>query len=198
MRKLSLWTMPAILLVTLGSAVAVAATPGRRVSDTAPSPATESRWSWMNPVRWFSSKDKEKAGVANGKKDAKKEVAPVSQATPLPPAVDEARVRRAREDADLMRRLEVCDRLREIALRSEDHDLLRRVDVLSERAFAVYKQKTGTHTLAATTAPDDELRLLERAANTEAASGRRPGHEPIYSVTSDSASRRAAVKEIDR
>src|SRR5437660_11234179 len=62
------------------------------------------------------------------------------QAEPAKPVklVDDAAAERAREEANLIRRLEVCDKLKEIALRTNDQELLRRAEALDERARTTY------------------------------------------------------------
>jgi hypothetical protein len=67
---------------------------------------------------------------------------PAENPKPKNPA-HEAASERAREEAILMRRLEVCDKLKEIALRTNDGELFRRAEVLDERARTTYAQRTS-------------------------------------------------------
>lgn len=60
----------------------------------------------------------------------------------MPPPVDE---KSARED--WMRRVEVCDKLREIAAFNHDDDLRRRADQLEARAWDAYVHKTGARSV---------------------------------------------------
>ena len=75
------------------------------------------------------------------------------KATPTPPkdaagivrspASDALEADRVKEFQDYMRRLEVCDRLKEIAERTNNKDLDRQAQMLTERAFQVYMQRSG-------------------------------------------------------
>lgn len=197
MRRLRRWGMASVLLVGMAVCAAQAADrEGRGRPQKAPA-ESETKWGWVNPASWFGSKEKpqEKALDPKGKKGAKKDAE--SATTPLPSPVDEARGRRAREEANLWRRLEVCDRLREIALRNDDQVLLQRVDELADRAFAVYTQHTGTGDSAVGSGLDAEQRGPDRTGDA-AALLRRSGEEPIHSVTGSGATGRADVKEVDR
>jgi hypothetical protein len=49
---------------------------------------------------------------------------------------------RAREKADYLRRLAVCDRLQIIATQSGDNELARKAEQLEHRAWEVYRQRT--------------------------------------------------------
>ena len=195
MRTLRLWGMRAALLLGMGAAVVQAADREDRGRPAKPAAEASSKWGWMNPANWFGPKEKAKP-AAKGKKDAKKDGAAKADAAPLPSPADEARGRRAREEADYFRRLEVCDQLREIAVRNEDHELLRRVDELTERAFNLYTQRTGARVPAGAAGLDAELREFGGVRDAEAAFRRRPAEEPIHTVTSGD--RRPAVKEVDR
>ncbi len=50
---------------------------------------------------------------------------------------------RAREQNALFRRIEICDRLRQLAVQSNDTALLREVDRLESQAFELYQKRTG-------------------------------------------------------
>jgi hypothetical protein len=94
------------------------------------------------------------------RESAKKSAAPSKPAT----VVDEAAAERAREEAILMRRLQVCDRLTEIAIRTNDTDLLHRAEALDERARTAYAQRTAYLRGSSATAESDG-RVLERMAS---------------------------------
>ncbi len=59
------------------------------------------------------------------------------------PYVSPAR-QRAVEKRKWLRRLEVCDRLRQIASETGDEELARKADRLDERAWEIFSQRTGT------------------------------------------------------
>ncbi len=199
MRNWRHWAMQAVLLLGLGAAVAQAADKDDRSRYPKPPTDPTSNWGWMNPATWFGGgkEKKDKAADAKAKKTAKKDEAK-SDATPLPSPADEARGRRSREEADLCRRLKVCDGLREIALRNEDQELLRRVDELSDRAFALYTQRTGARAPVSGALTDLDLPTLDSARDAEALTRRRPADEPVYSVTTEKTKRGAPGKEVDR
>jgi hypothetical protein len=50
----------------------------------------------------------------------------------------------AKAKTDLLRRQEICLRLREIAVQTGDEDLHRKADQLDQRAFEIYLQRTGS------------------------------------------------------
>ena len=79
-----------------------------------------------------------------------------AQAPKPAPAVDSIATLRAREEAALLRRLAVCDKLKEIAIRTNDSDLLARVEALDERARTTYSQHTARINAGATTVDLDE------------------------------------------
>jgi hypothetical protein len=77
------------------------------------------------------------------------------------PAVSPAAVR-AQALANYLRRLEVCDRLRDIAVQKNDQELLDRVDQLETRSKDAYVQRTNR--LAAGTESFDEQTLAKNLA----------------------------------
>lgn len=87
---------------------------------------------------------------------------------------------RVRAEMELLRRQEVCDKLREIALQNGDDELRRKADQLDQRAWEAYLQKTGRTqgNRGALTADEQALEaglgLGSRQAGTPATSSRRP------------------------
>jgi hypothetical protein len=86
----------------------------------------------------------------------KKKIPP--PASVLKGPVESAAARQAREKADFLRRIAVCDKLKDIAFQSNDGELLRKADQLDQRALAIYQQHSGQ---AAGGLQADE-RILER------------------------------------
>lgn len=84
--------------------------------------------------------------------------------TPPPPVIqapqESAAAREAREKADYLRRISVCDKLRDIAFQANDDDLSRKADQLDQRAYAIFMKHTGQG-MASTNLQADE-RTLER------------------------------------
>lgn len=196
MRDPRRWGIQAVLLLGLGASLAVGADREERTRTPKPPTDSDGGWGWVNPKNWFGSKEKAKPAPKKDKKDTKKDVA--RRDPPLPSPAEEARQRQARAEADFWRRVEVCDKLREVAVRKDDADMLRRVEELSERVYAVYLQRSGGRVPAGDVEIDPDLRRLDTMKDTEAALRRRPSEEPIYSVTSDRKERRSAIKEVDR
>lgn len=91
--------------------------------------------------------------------------APAGKIEKETPAAELPTVVRARETAECLRRVAVCDRLRAIALQANDNELLRKADQLENRAWEVYRQRTA-HLPAGDVAADQ--RLLDRHLGTDA------------------------------
>jgi hypothetical protein len=197
MRKLPLWGFQAALVVGLGAAVALAADRGNGGRDAKPADDGDSKWSWLNPSHWFGSKDKaaDKPSSSGPKKGGKKAAPKTETPEPPPPVVDEGAVRRSREEAALMRRWAVCQKLTEIALRTNDQELLRRADLLSERAWAAYAQRTGPAP-AGDPGLDPDLHL-DRQLDAPATSSRPATAAPVYTIPAPERNRRATLKEVD-
>ena len=99
------------------------------------------------------------------------EKAPEKKAEPAEPAVP-AGVLRSQAKADWLRRADVCDRLREIALQTDDDELARQAEQLEQRAWDAYTQQLrraeGEPSDAArgAGAPDGRQALLNGATKT--------------------------------
>jgi hypothetical protein len=96
-----------------------------------------------------------------------------------------------------MRRLEVCDKLKEIAIRTNDAELLRKAEVLDERARTTYAQRTAY--LRGTTASfeSDEKTLDKYLAVTAPATSRLMDSTGHTAASTDLASQ-AATKGVNR
>jgi hypothetical protein len=95
--------------------------------------------------KWFdlgtTGTSKKPAPKASTKKDAaKSNDGSGNDATK--PAAGGATTEQARQEAALLRRLEVCDKLREIALETNNKELDQLAQELDDRARAVYAQRT--------------------------------------------------------
>jgi len=60
-----------------------------------------------------------------------------------PPSLKSLEEERAKEQNAYFRRIEVCDRLMQIALQTNDSALLRQVEDLEKQAFDLYQKRTG-------------------------------------------------------
>jgi hypothetical protein len=130
---------------------------------------------------WFThlfSKDTHKKKDADGKKS---EV----------PARPSAAMIRQKAQAEWLRRQEVCDKLRAIALESGDKELARKADALDQRAWDLYVQRTGGAKLNA--APPEPL--LDDPSGMDAAPRFRSSAPTNGSVSAGVDSRTAARKD---
>ena len=102
-----------------------------------------------NTGNWFThlfAKDSAKKKGADAKK------------TDAPPAPSAADIRQ-KAQAEWLRRQEVCDKLRAIALECGDKDLARKADALDQRAWDLYVLRTGSTKMNASADeqfPDDQ------------------------------------------
>lgn len=83
---------------------------------------------------------------AQRKSDANKVAAqkPVSAAPKEPTQHEKEQAEVKREQAAYLRRLAVCDQLRDIALKSNDENLNRQADELQAQAWAIYSKHTAS------------------------------------------------------
>jgi hypothetical protein len=138
MRTIGAWGVAASLVVGLGPVAAVAADD----DTTAKSSVRGPTWEWKPFGNWFGSAEPPKPVE---KKVPKPEQTPAKKtAAAIKPVslVEEAAAKRRREEAALLRRLQACDKLREIAIQTKDNGLLRQAEELEERAQATYAQRT--------------------------------------------------------
>jgi hypothetical protein len=102
-----------------------------RKTDTQKS-NTSTKSSWMTPRdTWGGHKQAKKQAAADETR---------AQAEAKATAADIARAK-GREDANLLRRLAVCDQLRLIASKTNDDTLARHADELDQRARDIYSQR---------------------------------------------------------
>ncbi|MCI0459230.1 MAG: hypothetical protein L0Z62_19940 [Gemmataceae bacterium] len=80
---------------------------------------------------------------------------------PKKPA-EAAAVVRAREEAAFLRRRDVCLKLQEIAIRTRDEELLRKVEELDQMAWHTYMQRTAHLPSSAGAFEADEQTLAQR------------------------------------
>ena len=73
--------------------------------------------------------------------EPKKPVVVEGDPGPQPPRVDPRAGERDREEKAMYRRLAVCDRLMDVALRNEDRALQRQVEEMTERVTTLYRRR---------------------------------------------------------
>jgi hypothetical protein len=153
-----------VLLAVLGARAVAQEWPSGRMR---PPSADFAAPSWFSRMFGGGPKPAEKPAPKPEKKKnaAKKDTPP---AEPAPQGESPGLVR-AREEAALLRRMDVCDRLRAVALLTKDDDLLRKADQLEERAQAAYHERTA-HLPAGHTGLESDLNTVARPRGT----GERP------------------------
>jgi hypothetical protein len=142
MKRLGIWGLEIALV--LGCAVAAAeaswehpaAPPGVGLSTAI--------------ARWWNSVEKPVPVVPPSAPAARPAAVPIAQpvidkkpATRPPSQVDTAAAAREQELQDLLRRQKVCLQLMQIALETNDVELLRKAEQLDERARAIYAERTA-------------------------------------------------------
>ena len=142
--------------LVLGLAVSVAAAEDR---DDWPKPASSGSGLWGGV---FGGKDKP---------EAKKEAA--DKPAPGPSLVERAEAVRQRELKNYLRRIDVCDKLAQVAEDTNDQQLLSRVEEMKERVWAVYQQRTANLAPSGLPSETDDAAKRREAAARKPASGRR-------------------------
>jgi hypothetical protein len=107
---------------------------------------------------------------------------------------DKAADRFQREQRAFLRRLAVCDRLRQVALQTDDDDLLRRADELQEQAWSLCLERTGMVPVDEfeASSPADEEILDQRLGGAESRATR---VDRLYTVPAANESRRSLARE---
>jgi hypothetical protein len=115
------------------------------------------------PWRMKAKRQKDRMENPTGKKptqtkiDSKKaEVKkPVESAPKEPSAREKELAEVKREQADYLRRLAVCDQLRDIALKNSDESLNRQADELQAQAWSIYTKHVAAHSVEAASGSKD-------------------------------------------
>jgi hypothetical protein len=153
-------------------------------------------------IRWspyfagMNSSSQTKPESAKPADKSKKEVAKKSaDSAKAKPVVDEAAALRTREETTLMRRLEICDKLKEIALRTSDNDLFRQAEQLDEQARAAYTQRTAS--ARGGRFESDEKAVDKYLGSSQPLKSRAP-ESSAHTVTANDRAGRAESKEVER
>jgi hypothetical protein len=140
MRRVGIGMTAVVLLTGLAASAVLAQEPDGDLHSTAPKP--KAFWDG-----WFTS-------AAN---PAEKKVDLVG-APPAGPSVAEiAAATRKREFAAYSRRMEVCDRLMEVAVGNNDEAMQARIEQLKDRAWELYQQRTGQLSASGSSSPDETV-----------------------------------------
>jgi hypothetical protein len=127
----------------------LSAAPARAEKDTyqPPRPAKKAWWwpfgdsSSAKKEEAEKKKKEEAAQKANAKEAARKLKDPIQAPAPAVETV-QASVNTSKEQAKFIRRQQVCDRLREVAIETGNVELEKQAQLLEQRAWLIYEQKT--------------------------------------------------------
>ncbi len=166
MRKRIAWALGMVMTVGIGASAVLA-------DDDPPPTPKATTTGFVGPLKdWNKPAPK----PAPKKKDE-------PPAPPKPTIAEKVQAARYKEQADLLRRMAVCDKLKEIAENTHDADLLRKAEQLQERANNIYtdnavmlaKTLESSHA-GSSVAVADSKKLLEKkdAAAAVAAKGDKP------------------------
>lgn len=177
------------MLLGLSTAVAWAADrdegKGKGKADTK---AESARTGWFRrKARTEPTKPK---AESNGEKRAAEAETPRLQ-------VETAGQQRQLEQEAMLRRLAVCDELNRIAMETQDQDLMRKVNQLTQRTMAAYSQRTA-HLPASNVRFESDEKILEKHLGAGTAVGPRQAGSPPYTFRGpDSVRQTAARGEVD-
>jgi hypothetical protein len=164
------WKQAALLALLCAAAPALA-------DDAAPEPTYQAPWY----KRWFG-------------------IGPDAPKPPPPKKTDtnqKTQAKLALAQANYMRRLEVIDALRDIALQNGDEELLNKADKLEKKAFELYRQQTASLPYNQL-APSNEERLLDKQMGLDpgaTASAAKKLNQPAADQTGP-ASQASAIREV--
>jgi hypothetical protein len=134
MRRWTGLALPALALLVVQAAGSLAQTGGGDDPAPATKQSSQNIFHRLNP---FARPTNEHAKQADGKDQAAKK-----KTGPSPSEL--AAQRQKREEDNWNRRIDVCDRLRDIALQTGDEQLGRMVEQLEQRINQLYNQRTGS------------------------------------------------------
>jgi hypothetical protein len=132
--------MIAVLLTGLAASAALAQETDGDLHSAAPKPKAF----WEG---WFTS----------AAKPAEKKLDPAAAPPAGPSAAEVAAATRKRELAVYSRRMEVCDRLMEVAVANNDDATQARIEQLKDRAWELYQQRTGALSASGSPSPDETV-----------------------------------------
>ncbi|HZT78909.1 MAG TPA: hypothetical protein VFA26_01700, partial [Gemmataceae bacterium] len=151
-------------------------------ADKGGAPAGQSGGSWFGS--WFGAGDKPAEKKPEPKARGEKLPKP-----PVKSMVDIAIAERERELQAYFRRQAVCLQLCQIALQTEDADLMRQAGELEQQAWAVYQERTAHLPVSAAKIETDE-EILDRKLAPGQPAGQAallPGSGPVREVTGQAA-----------
>ena len=140
MRIVGKGMMAAVLLTGLAASAALAQESDGDLHSSAPKP--KAFWEgWFTPAA----------------KPVEKKFDKLAAPPAGPTAAEVAAATRKRELAAYSRRMEVCDRLTEIAIGKNDDAMQARIEQLKDRAWELYQQRTGALSASGSPSPDEAV-----------------------------------------
>jgi hypothetical protein len=130
----------AVLLTGLAASAALAQDPDSDLHSSAPRP--KAFWDG-----WFTT----------AAKPVEKKLDKLAAPPAGPSAAEVAAATRKRELAAYSRRMEVCDRLMEVAVQNNDEAMQTRIEQLKDRAWELYQQRTGGLAVSGSQSPDEAV-----------------------------------------
>ena len=163
MRRIGAWGLSIVLLVELTGVARSADPPWRRPTTAAPTSTSSAPSSNEGGLfsGWFGSKDRS----ADKKTDA-------NTAKKNKAAKDRADGEKARATAAFLRRMAVCDKLKQIGFETGNEELQRIADDLLERAQATCSQRFAQLSAAGEDLESDEQSLEKHPGAKNAQDGR--------------------------
>jgi hypothetical protein len=196
MLRLRAWGLGAALLVGLSVPAVPAADEVAGGTSARPPVRRNTTWSWSSlQAKPAAKKPPARPDKPADPKPADPKPADARPAVPsAPPSVEDVAAYRAREEAVLLRRLAVCNKLMEVAVQTRDEELLRQVEQIDQRAWAAYTQRTANLSAGSAAAAVDE-KILDMHLATRSAAGRHPSPSSFYTVKGKDPKGRATAKE---
>jgi hypothetical protein len=133
----------------------------------------------------------ETAKKINGKRPNPPAPNPLVTAEPLNEAVSLL----SKEQAKFLRRQQACDKLREIAEVKNDAELERQAELLEQRAWWIYEQRTAKAKMTILLPPMGEKEAKEKLADESPAAQRRNLERPVRSVRATTSTVKAGEEE---
>jgi hypothetical protein len=191
MRKLGVWGIGVALAVGLSTGPVRAGDEDESgdAAKSAPPKAAASRWGGS----WFGSQKKPPAKKPEPRSG--KEQAAAAPAKKVPTRAEAEAAERAREQANYLRRAEVCLKLMEVAYDTNDDELRRLAEQLEERARRTYAQRVAHLPASGAAFVSDEQTLKKHLGPSTSSLDGKPGDVPPYHVTDKEATARTAVRE---
>lgn len=141
-----------------------------------------SGWSWWP----FQSDDDKIAADKKAAEKAKSTDGKVPKPAPNPlvtaEPVNEAATVLAKERANFLRRQQVCDKLREIAHETNDDELERQAELLEQRAWCIYEQRTAKAKMSILLPPMGDKEAKSKLVDDTAVTAKKMGDRPTRSV----------------